>query len=87
MLTRRYAPIARVLETRGGCEVALVSMGTDSGLEAGMPVEFFEYVDHSDIVSGAERQPSGKLILETKLPAPLEVSRARVDDFLSWLEN
>lgn len=57
LLTRRYAPIARVLETRGGCEVALVSMGTDSGLEAGMPVEFFEYVDHSDIVSGAERQP------------------------------
>ena len=57
LLTSRYAPTARVLETRGDCEVALVSMGANSGLEMGMPVEFFEFVDHSDIVSGAERQP------------------------------
>ena len=55
------------------------------------PLMFFR-ISRSAIISktevlGAERQPSGKLILETKLPAPLEVSRARVDDFLSWLEN
>jgi hypothetical protein len=55
------------------------------------PLMFFR-ISRSAIISktevlGAERQPSGKLTLETKLPAPLEVSRARVDDFLSWLEN
>jgi DNA-binding LytR/AlgR family response regulator len=55
------------------------------------PLMFFR-ISRSAIISktevlGAERQPSGKLVLETKLSAPLEVSRARVDDFLSWLEN
>ena len=55
------------------------------------PLLFFR-ISRSAIISktevlGAERQPSGKLTLETKLSAPLEVSRARVDDFLSWLEN
>jgi len=56
LLTSRYAPTARVLETRGGGEVALVSIGTGSGLEPGMPVEFFEYADYSDVVSDSTRQ-------------------------------
>ena len=38
-------------------------------------------------VLGAERLPGGKLVLDTKLSTTLEVSRARVEDFLSWLEN
>ena len=55
------------------------------------PMVFFR-ISRSAIISktevlGAEKQPSGKLTLETKLSAPMEVSRARVDDFLSWLEN
>lgn len=57
LITSRYAPTARVLETRGGGEVALVSMGIKAGLEVGMQVEFFEYADHSDLVAGASRQP------------------------------
>ena len=56
LLTSRYAPTARVLETRGDGEVALVSMGTNSGLEPGMPVEFFEYADYSDLVAESTRQ-------------------------------
>ena len=32
-------------------------MGADSGLVAGMPMEFYEYADYSDLVAGAERQP------------------------------
>lgn len=57
LITSRYAPTARVLETRGGGEVALVSIGVNAGLEPGMQVDFFEYVDHSDLVAGASRQP------------------------------
>lgn len=36
--------------------MALVSIGTGSGLEPGMPVEFFEYADYSDVVSDSTRQ-------------------------------
>ena len=72
LLTSRYAPTARVLETRGGGEVALVSMGANSGLEPGMPVEFFEYVDYSDLVADSTRQARlvgrGK-VLEDMTPA------------------
>jgi hypothetical protein len=57
LITSRYAPTARVLETRGGGEVALVSIGANAGLEPGMQVDFFEYADHSDLVADASRQP------------------------------
>ena len=59
------------------------------------PVHFFR-ISRSAIISkkavrGAEREPNGKLVLETTLAdgaqAHLEVSRARVDAFLSWLES
>jgi curli biogenesis system outer membrane secretion channel CsgG len=57
-LGARYAPPARVLETRGEGQVARVSMGADSGAAKGVKVEFFEYADQSDIIKGAEREPS-----------------------------
>lgn len=57
-LGSRYAPPARVVETRGGGKVAKVTMGTNYGLVKGVKVEFFEYVDHSDVVAGAVREPS-----------------------------
>ena len=39
-------------------------------------------------VTGAERLPGGRLVLETVfMNGELEVSRARVDAFLKWLEN
>lgn len=62
------------------------------------PSQFFR-ISRSAIVAkksvvSADRQPNGKLILEISLPLPgqeesgsgLEVSRARVDAFLEWLE-
>ncbi len=57
-LGSRYAPPARVVETRGGGEVARISMGSNYGLAKGVKVEFFEYVDNSDIIEGATREPS-----------------------------
>lgn len=57
-LGARYAPEARVLETRGGGQVAKITMGSDYGLVNKAKVEFYEYVDNSDIVAGATRDPS-----------------------------
>lgn len=57
-LGARYAPPARVVEVRGNGKVAKVNIGTNYGLAKGVKVEFFEYVDNSDIVEGATREPS-----------------------------
>lgn len=57
-LGARYAPPARVVETRGEGKVAKFTMGTNYGLVKGVKVEFFEYVDNSDVVAGAVREPS-----------------------------
>lgn len=57
-LGARYAPPARVVEMRGGGRMARVSMGSNYGLVPGVKVEFYEYADHSDIIEGAEREPS-----------------------------
>lgn len=57
-LGSRYAPPARVVETRGEGKVAKFTMGTNYGLVKGVKVEFFEYVDNSDVVAGAVREPS-----------------------------
>ena len=58
MLTSRYAPKARVLQTRGDGSVAQISNGKDYGMSPGMEVEFYGYEDHSDIVVGGERSES-----------------------------
>ena len=57
-LGARYAPPARVIETRGDSKVARVSMGTNYGLSKGVKVEFFEYADFSDVIADAQREPS-----------------------------
>ncbi len=57
-LGSRYAPPARVVELRGGGRMARITMGSNYGLVPGVKVEFFEYVDHSDLIQGAEREPS-----------------------------
>lgn len=57
-LGARYAPPARVVELRGGGRMARVTMGSNYGLVPGVRVEFFEYVDHSDLIEGATREPS-----------------------------
>ena len=74
-----------------------VNPSLDEVSEALDPSQFFR-VSRSAIVAkkavvSADRQPNGKLNLEISLPVPgqeegagLEVSRARVDAFLEWLE-
>ena len=57
-LGSRYAPPARVIELRGGGRMAKITMGSNYGLVPGVKVEFFEYVDHSDLIEGATREPS-----------------------------
>ena len=57
-LGTRYAPPARVVETRGGGRVAHISMGTNYGVAKGAKVEFFQYVDNSAVIEGATRDPS-----------------------------
>ena len=57
-LGERFAPPARVVETRGKGKVARISMGTNYGAAKGAKVEFFEYVDNSDVVAGATRDMS-----------------------------
>lgn len=57
-LGSRYAPEARVLETRGGGKVARINIGYNYGVTENSKVEFYEYVDNSDIVEGAEREAS-----------------------------
>lgn len=53
----RYAPPARVLETRGNCQAAQVSFGSNYGAVPGSKVEIFEYVDHSAVIAGETRVP------------------------------
>ena len=56
-LGSRYAPPARVLETRGNCQAAQVSFGSNYGAVPGSKVEFFEYVDRSKVLKGQTRVP------------------------------
>lgn len=57
-VSAKYAPPARVLETRGDGEIARISMGSNYGLSKGMTVVFFKYVDNSAIVAGATHDES-----------------------------
>ncbi len=54
----RYAPEARVIETRGDGQVAKISIGSNYGATKGTKIEFYEYVDNSDVVAGATRESS-----------------------------
>lgn len=57
-LGTRYAQEARVIETRGEGKVAKISIGSSYGVTKGAKIEFYEYVDNSDVVAGATREPS-----------------------------
>lgn len=51
----RYAPDARVIQTRGGNEVALISLGANYGLSEGSEVNFFTYIDNSPFITSENR--------------------------------
>ena len=76
-LGSRYAPVARVLETRGDGRVAKISIGTNYGVAKGMKVDVFVYVDDSDVIKDATREPSviatGYVISSTKNRAWVDV--------------
>ncbi len=57
-LGARFAPPARVVETRGNCQLVRISQGSNYGLVKGTKVEFFIYVDNSAIIANATRDPS-----------------------------
>ena len=73
----RFAPPARVLQTRGNCEVARISIGTNYGLVKGVEVEFYEFVDNSAIIAGATRDKNvigkGRVLEVDKNSAWVEV--------------
>lgn len=46
-ITIKYMPPARVLQTRGNCEAARISLGSNYGLRVGYNVRFYEFVDNS----------------------------------------
>lgn len=54
----RYAPPARVLETRGKGKVAMISIGSNYGVSPNTRIEFFEYKDQSDLIADATREVS-----------------------------
>lgn len=67
-LGRHFAPIARVLQTRGGGRVARISIGANYGLYPGQEIYFYEIMDNSDIVADAsfDRSAIGRgLVIET----------------------
>lgn len=52
-IASKYAPPARVLQTRGNGAAARISIGQDYGLDKNMEVEFYEIVDNSDMGGSA----------------------------------
>lgn len=52
-IASKYAPPARVLQTRGNGAAARISIGYDYGLDKNMEVEFYEIVDNSDLGGSA----------------------------------
>ena len=53
-IAAKYAPPARVLQTRGNGEAARISIGKNYGVAEGTEVCFYEIIDNSD-VGGAKR--------------------------------
>ena len=54
MVAAKYAPPARVLQTRGGGRAARISLGKNYGLTEGTEVCFFEIIDNSAV--GGEKR-------------------------------
>lgn len=74
----KYAPPARVLETRGNGAAARISLGSNYGLTAHTDVCFYEIVDNSDV--GGEKRDmkdiaTGKVKLVEEKTAWVEVKK------------
>ena len=70
----KYAPPARVLQTRGDGAVARISIGKNYGVGEGTPVCFYEIIDNSD-VGGEKRDMNDIATGEVK----------RVEEKTSWV--
>ena len=73
-IAAKYAPPARVLQTRGNGAAARISIGKNYGLAEGTKVCFYEIVDNSD-VGGEKRDMSDIATGEVK----------RVEEKTSWV--
>ena len=76
----RYAPPARVLETRGNCHAAQASFGSNYGAVPGSKVEIFEFVDRSAIIKGQKRVPQVVATGTIRL-AEIDTCWIEVDDY------
>lgn len=70
----KYAPPARVLQTRGNGAAARISIGKNYGIGEGTPVCFYEIIDNSD-VGGEKRDMNDIAIGEVK----------RVEEKTAWV--
>jgi len=80
----RFSRPARVLQTRGSGMVARISIGRDHGLTTGSEVEFYEVVDNSGIVPGANRD---KNVIGRGMVLELDAGSAWVEVFDSKVAN
>jgi Uncharacterized protein involved in formation of curli polymers len=76
----QYAPPARVLETRGEAKVARISMGRNYGVERGVKLEFFEYIDNSDVIESTTREPC-IVARGTTIETDLKSAWVKVDNY------
>lgn len=78
-ISSKYAPPARVLQTRGNGEAARISIGRDYGLAEGMQVEFYEIVDNSSL--GGDKRDASVVALGTVKRVEQKAAWVKVADF------
>ena len=78
-ISSKYAPPARVLQTRGNGEAARINIGRDYGLAEGMEVEFYEIVDNSAL--GGDKRDASMVALGTVKRVEEKAAWVKVSDF------
>lgn len=78
-ISSKYAPPARVLQTRGNGEAARISIGRDYGLAEGMQVEFYEIVDNSAL--GGDKRDASVVAVGTVKRIEQKAAWVKVADF------
>lgn len=78
-ISSKYAPPARVLQTRGNGEAARISLGKNYGLTEDMEVTFFEIVDNSSV--GGDKRDQNDVAKGTVKSVGEKSAWVRVHDF------
>ena len=74
----KYAPPARVLQTRGNGAVARISIGKNYGVSEGTKVCFFEIIDNSDV--GGEKRDQNDIATGTVKRVEAKTAWVEVDN-------